>query len=134
MPRASIGLGPARIGSGCCIALVMPVLITAALFFALGGSAIAAKSQSNKQKAVQAVKREIARKYPLLDAAPEVNVTNAHNTVECEAISNTRFICEWSASNELHEKATGSARVIVYSKGAEATLYNNKCTASFSRC
>jgi hypothetical protein len=44
MPRASIGAGPARISSGCCVAGVMPVLIImTALFFALGGTAIAAK-------------------------------------------------------------------------------------------
>lgn len=43
MPRASVGLGPVRVGSGCCVALIMPALITAALFFALGGTALASK-------------------------------------------------------------------------------------------
>jgi hypothetical protein len=40
MPRVSVGAGPARISSGCCV-VVVSVLVVA--FFALGGTAIAAK-------------------------------------------------------------------------------------------
>jgi hypothetical protein len=131
MPGASVKMGPVRVGSGCCVVLVVPVLIVVALFFALGGVA-AAKRTSNKQVAIQAVKREIARKYPLLDVFDKV--ADAHATVTCESVSKTRFTCEWYATNNLHEEATGSARVVVYSKGAQATLYDTQCTASLGRC
>jgi hypothetical protein len=44
MPRASVGIGPARIGSGCCVVLLVPTLIVmTVMFFALGGTAIASK-------------------------------------------------------------------------------------------
>jgi hypothetical protein len=104
-------------------------LATLTLFAPL---AAAAKPKSNKQKAIYAVKREIARKYPLLDAI--YNGTDAHDTVTCEAVSKARFTCEWSATNNLHEEATGSARVVIYGKGAQAALYNVQCTASYGRC
>jgi hypothetical protein len=67
--------------------------------------AAAAKPESNKKKAIYAIKREIARKYPLLDAI--YNGTNTHDTVTCEVVSKTRFTCEWSATNNVHEEATG---------------------------
>lgn len=41
MPRVSVGAGPARISSGCCVAIVPALMIV--VFFALGGTAIAAK-------------------------------------------------------------------------------------------
>jgi hypothetical protein len=43
MPRASVGVGPMRVGSGCCVALVIPVLIImGVLFFVFGGAAFGA--------------------------------------------------------------------------------------------
>lgn len=41
MPGASVKVGPVRVGSGCCVALVVPVLIVIAAFFALVGAASA---------------------------------------------------------------------------------------------
>lgn len=42
MPRASVGVGPVRVGSGCCIALVMPALIAVVIgALVLCGAAIA---------------------------------------------------------------------------------------------
>jgi hypothetical protein len=44
MPRASVGVGPMRVGSGCCVALVAPALIVImGLFILFGGTAFAAK-------------------------------------------------------------------------------------------
>jgi hypothetical protein len=98
-------------------------------------NAVAAKRQSNKQKAVQAVKGEIGRKYPLLDSTSSlVNVRNTHESITCKAASKTRFTCNWSATNELEEHAEGSARVVVYNKGAKATLYGYQCTHPYTPC
>jgi hypothetical protein len=86
-------------------------------------------TRPTNKKAIQAVKREIARKYALLDAtSPIVNTDHAHVTMTCEQASKTRFTCDWMASNDLHDRAEGSARVIVYSKGAQATLYDEHCS------
>jgi hypothetical protein len=70
MPRASVGVGPLRVGSGCCIASVMPFMIAVtALFFALGGTAIAAKQYVLKHpkhehcKAHYVKKNKIVKKH-----------------------------------------------------------------------
>lgn len=36
MPGASVKVGPVRVGSGCCVALMVPIAVVV-LFFALGG-------------------------------------------------------------------------------------------------
>jgi len=70
MPRASVGVGPLRIDSGRCIAIVMPSMIAVtALFFALGGTAIAAKQYVLKHpkhehcKAHYVKKNKIVKKH-----------------------------------------------------------------------
>jgi hypothetical protein len=52
MPGASVKVGPVRVGSGCCVALVVPVLIVMVAFFALVGAA------SAKQYVLKHPKRE----------------------------------------------------------------------------
>jgi hypothetical protein len=52
MPGASVKVGPVRVGSGCCVALVVPALIVIVAFFALVGAA------SAKQYVLKHPKRE----------------------------------------------------------------------------
>ena len=90
-----------------------------------------ADAKSNKAKAVQAVKEEIGRKYVALDASTPTlaKISGAKASVFCDALNSTRFKCDWHATNDLGEEAFGSARVQVFSKGADATLYADSCSS-----
>jgi len=110
-----------------------PAAVVAALSLALGSTSVAiAKTapKSNEAKAVTAVKQEIARRFPLLDTSKLVNVDHARATVFCQKLTKTRFTCDWTATNSLHEHASGSARVVVYPGGGQATLYDISCRNS----
>jgi hypothetical protein len=111
-----------------------PAAVVAALSLALGSTSVAiAKTapKSNEAKAVTAVKQEIARRYPLLNTTSSLlNSDHSRATVFCQALTKTRFTCDWTATNSLHEHASGSARVVVYPGGGQATLYDISCRNS----
>ena len=111
-----------------------PAAVVAALSLALGSTSVAiAKTapKSNEAKAVAAVRQEIARRYPLLNTTSSLlNSDHARATILCQTLTKTRFTCDWTATNGLHEHASGSARVVVYPGGGHATLYNVRCTNS----
>lgn len=87
-------------------------------------------ARSNEAKAVAAVRQEIARRFPLLDTTSKlVNADKARATITCQKLNSTRYTCDWIASNNLHEHASGSARVVVYADAAQATLYDVTCTS-----
>ena len=111
-----------------------PAAVVAALSLALGSTSVAigkTAPKSNEAKAVAAVRQEIARRYPLLNTTNSLpNFSHARASIVCQTLTKTRFTCDWSATNALHEQAFGSARVIVYPGGGQATLYNVHCMNS----
>jgi hypothetical protein len=67
MPGASVKVGPVRVGSGCCVAFVVPALVAVVVFFALGGTAIAKqyvlKNPKQKCKAHYVKKTKTIKKH-----------------------------------------------------------------------
>jgi uncharacterized SAM-dependent methyltransferase len=111
-----------------------PAVVIAVLSLALASTSVAIAKKapkSNKAKAIAAVRQEIARRYVSLDTTSKLlNVSHARATILCQTLTKTRFTCDWTATNAFHEHAFGSARVIVYPGGGQATLYNVRCTNS----
>lgn len=108
-----------------------PAAVIAALSLALASTSVAIAKKapkSNKAKAVIAVRQEIARRYPLLNTTSKLlNTSHARATILCQTLTKRRFTCDWTASNVIHDRASGSARVVVYPGGGQATLYNVAC-------
>jgi hypothetical protein len=110
-----------------------PAGVIAAVSLALASTSVAiakTATKSNEAKAVAAVRQEIARRFPLLNTTSKfLNVDNARATISCQTLTKTRFTCDWTATDaSLHENASGSARVVVYPGGGQATLYDVRCT------
>jgi hypothetical protein len=110
------------------------LLLLAALVGVIGVNSADAK-RSNKALAVVAVKEAVQEQYPQFNTIPAyVNVTQAHVPVSCKGLSRSKFKCLWSARNNLHERASGGARVTVYRHGGDARLYNVKCEKPYGSC
>lgn len=108
------------------------IAIAALGVFGLVGATGANAKQSAKAQAVRAVKEEIGNKWVLLTTVPaSLNTTGAHASVYCKELSATKLLCTWSAGNKLHYRASGRARVTVYSKAAEARLIEARCEAKY---
>lgn len=111
------------------------LLLTAALMGVVGISAADAKSSGKKALAVVAVKETVQERYPQFNTIPAyVNVTQARVPVSCKRLSPSKFKCLWTARNNLHERASGGARVTVYNGGGDARLLNVRCERPYGHC
>ena len=114
MPGASVKVGPVRVGSGCCVALVIPVLIVGLLVWA---SSVLAATPSNSH-ARKAVVNELERTYKISSSGEDVN---------CFRITKNRYQCSWKGIGyvTLYTRCAnpqGTARVIFYKNGTEVDI------------
>jgi hypothetical protein len=118
MPRASVGVGPARVsfGSGCCVALVVPILIVGLLVgLFVGLSSAATPSTSHARKAVA---NELERTY---------KISSEKSDVHCFRLTTTRYQCSWEGIGyvTLHTSCAfphGTAKVTFYKYGIEVNI------------
>jgi hypothetical protein len=97
---------------------------------------IAGARTSNKAEAVAAVKEAVAEKWITFEVGPPsyLNVDGASISVICSQLSSSKFKCNWTANNDLHQHAAGGAIVTVYGKGGVARLTNAKCEVPYGHC
>jgi hypothetical protein len=115
MPRASVGMGPVRVGSGCCVAMLLVVFVFL-LGLLLSSIAFASASPSTKS-AVRAVEKELKNSYEIED-----------EEISCHRLTKTRYKCHWSKgyTTEVVEKGCntylGNASVIFDKYGIETNI------------
>ena len=116
MPRASVGMGPVRVGSGCCVALLLVVFVFL-LGLLLSSIAFASASPSTKS-AVRAVEKELKNSYEIED-----------EEISCHRLTKTRYKCHWTGglTTETVEWGcvpgyTGNAFVAFYKYGTETNI------------
>jgi hypothetical protein len=81
MPRASVGMGPVRVGSGCCVAFVVPPIVVAAMLFVLGGTALAAKQYVLKHPKHEHCKAHYVKKTKTIKTRVHGRTERLHETV-----------------------------------------------------
>ena len=81
-------------------------------FFALGVGTAGAE-QPRHADAVRAVKEEIGSRWLLLETVPRsVRSRGASASVSCDRVTKGRFLCSWTASNDLREQAAEGFAVV----------------------
>jgi hypothetical protein len=129
MPRASVGMGPVRVGSGCCVAL-LPVVFVFLLGLLLSSIAFASASPSTKS-AVHAVEKELKNSYEIED-----------EEISCHRLTRTRYKCHWTGGLTtvvIEHGCTpgyiGNASVVFDKYGTEANiqLIDNQTTRCVER-
>src|SRR5580693_299301 len=89
MPGASVKVGPVSVGSGCCVALVVPVLIVGLLVcLFVGLSSAATPSAKNARKATY---NEINNTQPLFEGIEK----NEENNIHCNRLTHSRYHCSF---------------------------------------
>lgn len=80
MPRASVGIGPVRVGSGCCVALMVPLLIVMMAIFALS-SALAAKQYVLKHPKREHCKAHYSKRIEKVKRREHSRIVRVRETV-----------------------------------------------------
>lgn len=127
MPRASVGVGPVRVGSGCCVALVGPFLLAVIVAVLAASGAFAAGLTA--RKAERAVEKRLIEEYPAFGGEFELPGTSRNErgepSVRCHRLTSKRFSCSWEAWVDeagLCGHYHGRATVVQYRHGTEVTL------------
>ena len=131
MPRASVGVGPMRVGSGCCVALVVPILIVGLLVGVFVGLSNAATPSARNAR--RATFREIKNNYPYGVREGAYHIIIFENEIKCNKLTSTRYHCTFTFTEEgcAGLKITrGSSTVSFYRYGTEVDLHVNNapCT------
>ncbi len=108
------------------------LLLVLAGLILLGGTAAAAAGGSGEAGAEHAVREEIGNRWLLMETVPRtVRTRGASASVSCDAVAGGRFLCSWSARNELHDQVAEGFAVVgpQAGSGSEARLFASNCTA-----
>lgn len=89
MPGASVKVGPVRVGSGCCVALVIPLLVAvvvgALILSGCGSTSSSSGPYYNMTTLANAIKEKIQDEHPA-EATSEITcIKTGKQTAECNA-------------------------------------------------
>jgi hypothetical protein len=89
MPRASVGVGPMRVGSGCCVALVVPILIVGLLVGVFVGLSNAATSSARNAR------RATFHEINATQADGEGIGREEEGSIKCNKLTSTKYHCNF---------------------------------------
>lgn len=133
MPGASVKMGPVRVGSGCCVALAVPVLIVGLLVWA----SIAVAATPSARNARKATFNEINNNEP----SNEGIKSNEVSSIKCNRLTHSRYHCSFQYYSEVDvvlgciAGSRGYSYVMFHHYGTEVNLHmdENVCVERHRR-